>query len=85
VKKVTPRHGGNREPRGLRKLFDLDHPFFRPLWRRVAVVVVCLAWACVEFIGGTPFWGMLFGAIGIYCAWHFFVEARPEEGAEEDR
>ncbi|TIX41291.1 MAG: DUF3329 domain-containing protein, partial [Mesorhizobium sp.] len=22
-----------------------EHPFFRPLWRRVAVVAVCLVWS----------------------------------------
>ncbi|TIM59821.1 MAG: DUF3329 domain-containing protein, partial [Mesorhizobium sp.] len=24
---------------------DSEHPFFRPLWRRVAIVAVCLVWA----------------------------------------
>ncbi|TIU39371.1 MAG: DUF3329 domain-containing protein, partial [Mesorhizobium sp.] len=24
---------------------DYEHPFFRPLWRRIAVVVVCLIWS----------------------------------------
>ena len=24
---------------------DVDHPFFRPLWRRIALVAVCLGWA----------------------------------------
>ncbi|RVD46526.1 DUF3329 domain-containing protein, partial [Mesorhizobium sp. M8A.F.Ca.ET.023.02.2.1] len=24
---------------------DYEHPFFRPLWRRVAVVAVCVIWS----------------------------------------
>ncbi|TIT56050.1 MAG: DUF3329 domain-containing protein, partial [Mesorhizobium sp.] len=35
---------------------DYEHPFFRPLWRRIAVVAVCLAWSVIEFASGTPFW-----------------------------
>ena len=54
------------------KFLDVRHPFFRPLWRRVAVVAVCLVWAAVEFLTGSPFWGVLFGAVGIYCAIVFF-------------
>jgi hypothetical protein len=69
----------------IRTLFDLDHPFFVPRWRRVAVVAVCLAWACFEFIGGTPFWGMLFGAIGLYCAWHFAFAFRPREAEDSEK
>lgn len=61
-----------------RLLFDLNHPFFRPLWRRIAVVVLCLGWAVLEFISGTPFWGILFGGIGLYCVWGFFFAFNPD-------
>ncbi len=59
------------------KFLDVQHPFFRPLWRRVAVVAVCLGWAVVEFVHDAPFWGMLFGALGLYCGWQFFVAFDP--------
>lgn len=60
------------------RLFDLDHPFFIPLWRRVLIVAVCLGWAAFEFAGtGSPFWGTLFGAIGLYAGWHFFFNFNP--------
>ncbi len=78
-----------RDPHGrdLRSILGLDHPFFRPLWRRIAVVAVCLGWAVVEFATGGPFWGMLFGGLGLYGAWGFFVApgpgAAPEETGEE--
>jgi len=60
-------------------MFDLDHPFFKPLWLRVAIVVVCLGWAAFEFVGGSPFWGILFGAIGVYSAYRFFVSFDPRD------
>lgn len=67
-----------RYGRELVKILDLRHPFFRPRWRRIAVVAVCLAWTVVEFIGGNPLWGTLFAAIGAYCAYEFFVIFDPK-------
>jgi hypothetical protein len=55
------------------KLFDIRHPFFRPVWRRVATVALALGWAVVEIAGGNVFWAILFGSIGLYAAWEFFV------------
>ena len=60
-------------------MFDLDHPFFKPLWLRVLVVAVALGWALVEFASGSPFWGILFGAIGAYAAYKFFVDFNPRD------
>ncbi|MCB1335551.1 MAG: hypothetical protein KDK26_18400 [Roseivivax sp.] len=53
-------------------MFDLQVPFFRPLWRRVATVLFALFWAGVEIVTGSPFWAMLFGGMGLYAAWEFF-------------
>ena len=33
-------------------LLDVQTPFFRPLWRRVAVTAVCLVWAAIEVANG---------------------------------
>lgn len=60
------------------KILDVEHPFFRPLWRRVAIVAFCLGWSVIEFTNFTPFWGALFGAIGLYCGWQFFVVFDPD-------
>lgn len=65
-----------------RSFFDLRHPFFRPLWRRVLVVAVCLAWGLVEFATGSPFWGVLFVGIGAICAWQFFLAFDPDQGGD---
>lgn len=64
------------------KFLDVQHPFFRPIWRRVAVVAICLGWAVFEFVSGAPFWGMLFGAIGLYCAHQFFLAFDPPDDDE---
>ena len=60
-------------------MFDLDHPFFRPLWVRALVVAVCLGWAAFEFATASPFWGILFGAVGVYAAYRFFVTFEPRD------
>ncbi|MGR3344732.1 MAG: DUF3329 domain-containing protein [Paracoccaceae bacterium] len=59
-------------------IFDLRQPFFLPIWRRVALVAVCLGWALVEFVTAAPFWGVIFGAFGVYALWQFFLSGWPE-------
>ncbi len=60
-------------------MFDLDHPFFRPLWIRLLIVIVALGWALLEFASGAPFWGVLFAAIGVFAAYRFFVTFNPRD------
>ena len=70
------------EPRDrplLDRLFDLQHPAFRPLWRRVVITVLCLGWAAVEFASGSPFWGVLFGALGLYVGYVWFFDFHPRD------
>lgn len=67
------------------KILDAGHPFYRPLWRRVAIVAVCFGWAAFEYSMGESVWALLFGAIGLYCAWALLVAYRPgEEGNGTD-
>jgi hypothetical protein len=54
-----------------KKLIDLEHPFFAPLWVRIAVVVVCVAWGSFEFARGAALWGTLFLGVAAVCAWRF--------------
>ncbi len=60
-------------------MFDLDHPFFKPLWLRVVIVAVALGWALIELAGGSPFWAILFGALGVYAAYKFFFDFNPRD------
>ena len=65
-------------------LFDVQTPFFRPLWRRVAVTAVCLVWTAIEIATGAVFWAILFGAAGLYLAWQLFVVFDPPREGDED-
>jgi hypothetical protein len=60
---------------------DHENPFFRPLWRRVTVVAVCVIWSVIEFATGTPFWGVIALGFAGYGAWQFFYLYKP---ADED-
>ncbi|MDO4232065.1 MAG: hypothetical protein Q4D19_08030 [Lautropia sp.] len=62
-------------------MFDLDDAFYRPLWIRVLLVAVALGWGVFEFLSGSPFFAIIFGGIGLYAGWRFFVTfSPPQEG-----
>lgn len=52
---------------------DTNHPFFRPLWRRVVATAVPWLWAVFEHLSGNPGWAVLFAALGAYGVWAFFI------------
>ena len=64
----------------MKKFLDTDHPAFRPLWVRVAIVAVAAAWGLFEFATGSPFWGVLFLGVAAYAAWGFFVDFNRDRG-----
>jgi len=66
-------------------MFDLQVPFFKPLWRRVAVAGIACGWALIELTRGEVFWAILFGASGIYCVYQFFVVFDPKEDDEDTK
>lgn len=47
--------------------------FFRPLWRRVLLVVVLAAWTGVELAYGDDLWAWITGGILAYSIWTFFI------------
>jgi len=49
------------------------------MWRRYVLVAVCLGWSVFEFATGVPFWGILFGALGVYAVWQLFIDKWPDE------
>lgn len=59
------------------KLIDPSHPFYRPLWVRLAIVVVCLGWGLFEFSTGAALWGTLFTGAGVYAAWALLIAFEP--------
>lgn len=67
-------------------MFSLQDAFYRPLWIRVVIVAICAAWAGFEFVNGAPGWAMLFGAVGAWAFWQFFVvwtDPPPKQDAEK--
>jgi hypothetical protein len=57
---------------------ELQVPFFLPVWRRVLLVALCFAWCIFEFATASPFWGVIFGALGGYAFWQLFLSEWPE-------
>lgn len=64
--------------------FDVQHPFFLPLWRRIVTVALCLGWALFELSGGNTLWAILFAGVGTYCAHQFFVAFDAEAIRSQD-
>lgn len=61
---------------------DPKHPFFIPLWRRVLTVAFAIGAASMElFAGGSPFFLVIFSALGLYAFWVLIVVWKP---ADED-
>lgn len=59
---------------------DLD--FFRPLWRRVTVVVALAIWLAVEtFYVGQQMWILIVGGTLAYAVWSFFLNWKDEPPA----
>ncbi|WP_394888764.1 DUF3329 domain-containing protein [Mesorhizobium sp. AaZ16] len=61
-----------------------DHPFLRPLWRRVALVAFCVAWAIFEIFYGQSFWAMIAIGMAGYGAWIFLIAYKPGPGKEKE-
>lgn len=57
------------------KLLDPTHPFFKPVGVRCGIIIFCLGWAILEAITGQPFWAVILGAMGVFCAYEFFFNA----------
>ena len=68
-----------RPARKFHPMFDLNHPFYKPLWIRIAIVTLCLGWATLELVQDNPGWAMVFGALGLYCIYALFLNFRPRD------
>lgn len=67
------------------KFFDVQSPMFRPIWLRLLIVGLSLAWAIVEFTGGNLFWALVFGGAGLYLAHQFFIVFNPADPEDKDK
>ncbi|MBB4009765.1 hypothetical protein [Allorhizobium taibaishanense] len=68
---------------------DPHHPFFKPLWVRILVTLVPLAWAGVELYGGSPTWAMISLALGVYAGlqlfWTFNKTEKPPAKKDDEK
>lgn len=54
------------------------HPFYRPLWRRIAIVATTVVWTGFELIYSRDgFWGIIALAFLAYSVWTFFITYKP--------
>lgn len=60
------------------KFLDPNDPFFARAWVRWVTVLLPIGWAAAEFWQGSPFWGMLFLAAGLFAGWQLFVNRKPD-------
>jgi hypothetical protein len=63
----------------MKGFLDLQVPFFLPVWRRVAVIVLCALWGIVEISNGAIFWAVLFWGAGGLALWQFFFDGWPDD------
>lgn len=66
------------------KLTDAGHPFYKPLWRRIAIVAVVALWAAYEvLVSKEPLWIVLSIGMLAYALWTFVIGWPKEENSEK--
>lgn len=58
---------------------DVKHPYFRPLWVRLLITGLTLAWAFLELFMGHTIWFALFFLCGAYLVREFFLRFDPAD------
>jgi len=66
-------------------VFDLTGPFFEPLWRRIVLVGFLLVWTAMEFLSGSPFWGVLVLGLAGWSAYELFLKKHPVRPDDDER
>ncbi len=62
---------------------DTDHPFFKPLWRRILIVVFCFSWSGFEYSQGNPTWALITLAIAVYALWTFIISYKSQDDSQQ--
>ncbi|MGR3271100.1 DUF3329 domain-containing protein [Thalassococcus profundi] len=60
-------------------MLDPDDPFYAPLWRRIVIVAVAAGWGLFELSQGNSGWALVFGGLGAWAAWAFFLRKTPDD------
>ena len=60
---------------------DAQHPFYRPLWRRIVIVAFCVIWTAWELWNREPMWATIAGGMAALAAWTFLLTYKPSPEA----
>lgn len=61
---------------------EQQHPFYKPLWRRVVIVIVIAIWLAVEFWqSGVGLWSTLAFGMLVYALYIFFLTWPKDDAA----
>lgn len=66
------------------RMINVNDPFYRPLWRRIAINVVSFGWLSFELlVSQNGFWMVIAGAFAAASAWYFLINWKdpPENSA----
>lgn len=58
---------------------DINHPWLRPLWRRVLIVAITAAIALWDILSGNYGWALIFGGMAAYGVYIFFIAWKGDE------
>jgi hypothetical protein len=56
-----------------KRSYEQSSPFYRPLWRRVAITVVVALWLAFEIYHESGLWIGIAAAMLCYAVWTFFL------------
>jgi hypothetical protein len=71
------------DPKRGSPFLDANHPFFRKAWVRWATALMPAAVGVLEFLNGSPGWGVLFVGAGGWAFYELIVKgpSGPQDGA----
>jgi hypothetical protein len=56
------------------RFYEQNSPFYRPLWRRIAITAAVALWLAIEIYDGeSGFWTIIAAAMLCYAVWIFFL------------
>lgn len=58
---------------GRARTYEQASPFYKPLWRRVAITAVVAAWLAFEIYNKSGLWIAIACAMLAYAIWTFFL------------
>jgi|GEM_PF-546584 len=61
------------DSRESKRTYEQSSPFYRPLWRRIAITAVVALWLAFEIYNESGLWIAIAAAMLCYALWTFFL------------